>query len=64
MTINESHIARVAFRLGLEWYNKDGSPSNAAIDAFILHYRPERPCGYELSCVMSGRCPRQPVCNN
>lgn len=34
------------------------------LDRFVGRYRPDEPCRYDLSCLRSGRCPHDPVCNN
>jgi len=43
----------------------------AATEAAIEHaarivesYDPQRPCFYERECMLYGRCPHDPVCNN
>lgn len=33
------------------------------LGAFVRR-EPERPCMYSYECVMHGRCPHDPVCNN
>ena len=30
----------------------------------VEHYEADRPCRYDPLCVVNGRCPFDPVCNN
>lgn len=65
MTINEADIARLAFQLGQRCL-REGSKSLSLdiLNAFILRYKPEHPCGYATKCLLDGVCPFKPTCND
>ena len=64
MTIQESLIARIAYAIGKEAASASSRDQALAIERFVLQYKPDKPCLWKLECVLNGRCPRNPVCNN
>ena len=70
MTQAEALIARIAFRLGMEQamtllHEEVADDTSAMIsDRFVKVYEPDKPCFYMRECVATGRCPRDPVCDN
>ena len=64
MTIQESLVARIAFTLGKEAASASSRDQALAIERFVIQYKPDKPCAWRLECVLHGRCPKDPVCNN
>lgn len=66
MTEAEARIARIALRLGVEADIEARDPAflRRLSEMFIITYRPEKPCRYAVDCVLYGRCPFDPCCNN
>lgn len=59
-TVIESFIREV---------KKDGSSIDVVgtlqlLELLIKKYESGRPCYYKLDCLLYGRCPFDPVCNN
>lgn len=45
-------------------YSTGPADVNRVFETLAQHYDPARPCQWKLDCLMTGRCPKDPVCNN
>jgi len=67
MTPKEKYLCRVLARLIDTKFDGEVyqfEEANEVVERFIEVHNEDTPCRYEYECVMTGRCPRDPVCNN